>query len=197
MSEELITPTPLPEEDINSPLPATEASELAPSPPAFARGLLRVNAYRWWKGDVLPVTKEDTMSEEPITPTQSPEEDFDPTPLIVEENEPAPLAEEGLEPTSPPEEIDAALTSEADIEAVRALILALHPAIVPELIGGDSVATLIESITPAQEAYSRIVAAVRVPAGGNGPTALDVESLSTFEKIRRGIKVSEVRGARA
>ncbi|MCO5218336.1 MAG: hypothetical protein M9909_05800 [Thermomicrobiales bacterium] len=75
-----------------------------------------------------------------------------------------------------------------DIAAVRELILTLHPAIVPELIVGDSIAALIASVIPAQEAYNRIVANVRVPAGGNPVTVVDVDAMPTYEKIRRGLK---------
>src|SRR5690606_20563166 len=45
-------------------------------------------------------------------------------------------------------------TPQKDIDAVRELILGLHPSIVPELISGDSVETLIASIAPAQNAYA-------------------------------------------
>ena len=99
------------------------------------------------------------------------------------------MSEELIPTISPGEDGDTSVPSpqEADLDAVRALILALHPDIVPDLIGGDSVAALIASIAPAQEAYGRIAASVRVPAGGNPTFVLDADSLPTSEKIRRGL----------
>lgn len=83
--------------------------------------------------------------------------------------------------------------SEADVSAVRDLILTLHKAIVPELISGESIDELIASIEPAQLAYKRIVSAVSVPAGGNAPITLDPDSISSFDKIRRGLSTNRTK----
>lgn len=80
------------------------------------------------------------------------------------------------------------VSSVEEITAVHALILASHQNIVPELITGDSIPALIASIAPAQEAYGRITANLRIPAGGNTAVILDADSLTTFEKIRRGLE---------
>lgn len=123
------------------------------------------DAYREQRGEQLPANTEEIMSEEHTNLILPSEE--------VEESE-NPVAEEG--------------GATEDLEAVRALIMALHPGIVPELIGGDSVTALIASIAPAQEAYDRIVATGRVPAGGNPVVGVDTEALSAIEKIQSGLK---------
>lgn len=77
------------------------------------------------------------------------------------------------------------------LEAVRELILSSHSNVVPELVQGDSIDSLIASIEPARNAYSRIAEAVpqniTIPAGGNAPIVLDADQLPTSEKIRRGL----------
>jgi len=65
---------------------------------------------------------------------------------------------------------DARLRAES-IQIVRDLILKAHPDLVPELVGGETIAQLMASLEPAREAYRRLVDAVRsaapvVPAGG-------------------------------
>lgn len=79
----------------------------------------------------------------------------------------------------------------SDIDQVRDLILASHTNIVPELVQGSSVADLVASINHAQEAYTRIVDSqpkpVTIPAGGNTPITLDINTLPTSEKLRRGL----------
>ena len=77
-----------------------------------------------------------------------------------------------------------------EVSVVRDLILELHPGLVPELLGGDTVESLISSVASAQAAYDRIVTGFTIPAGGNPPMALDVESIPTFDKIRRGLSTS-------
>lgn len=79
-----------------------------------------------------------------------------------------------------------------DLSQVRALILASHSDIVPELVQGESIPDLVASIDAARAAYTRIVAAVpaqpvSIPAGGNQPIVLDADTLPTSEKIRRGL----------
>lgn len=85
-------------------------------------------------------------------------------------------------------------TPQKDIDAVRELILGLHPSIVPELISGDSVETLIASIAPAQNAYANIVSNMQIPAGGNPIIGPDNDSLTTDEKIRRGLSAHQRKG---
>lgn len=85
-------------------------------------------------------------------------------------------------------------TPQKDIDAVRELILGLHPSIVPELISGDSVETLIASIAPAQKAYANIVSNMQIPAGGNAIIGPDNDSLTTDEKIRRGLSAHQRKG---
>ena len=93
-------------------------------------------------------------------------------------NQPTTTEDETVEPIS-------------DIDQVRNLILASHTNIVPELVQGNSVATLVASIEHAREAFSRIVDSqpkpVTIPAGGNTPVTLDINELPTSEKLRRGL----------
>lgn len=79
---------------------------------------------------------------------------------------------------------------EASVAAVRNLILSLHRGIVPEMIGGETVEAVISSIVPAQNAFNRVVSGLSIPAGGNPSVTLDVESIPTFDKIRRGLSTS-------
>ena len=84
------------------------------------------------------------------------------------------------------------------LEAVRALVLRAHRDVVPELIGGDSIATLLASVEPARAAYARLAegfagaqsaaqGARSVPAGGGQPLPVDPAQLPAAEKIRRGL----------
>lgn len=84
-----------------------------------------------------------------------------------------------------------------DLGQVHELILASHADLVPELVKGESIADLVASIEPAKAAFSRIVEsapkptpAVTIPAGGNMPVTLDIDTLPTSEKIRRGLAFS-------
>lgn len=89
-----------------------------------------------------------------------------------------------------------ATNTPSDIDRVRELILASHPDIVPELVQGESVSDLVASIGSAREAYTRIAESVptptpvTIPAGGNTPVTIDVDSLPTSEKLRRGLAAS-------
>ena len=122
--------------------------------------------------------EEDVMSEA-VTNTISPSEEVEESEDLAERA----AAAEG-ETSSP------ATANKADVEAVRALILASHTDIVPELIGGDSIAALIASITPAQAAYHRIAGSLNLPAGGNtAPVVVNADALSSMDKIRRGLEV--------
>lgn len=80
-----------------------------------------------------------------------------------------------------------------DLTQVRDIILASHPDIVPELVQGDSISALVSSIEPARAAFARVIesvpppAPITIPAGGNTPVTIDIDSLPTSEKIRRGL----------
>ena len=83
-----------------------------------------------------------------------------------------------------------------ELAAVRELALRAHPDVVPELVGGGSVAELMASLEPARAAYRRIAEAARnagaarppvVPAGDAPRVAIDPELLPAAEKIRRGL----------
>lgn len=93
-----------------------------------------------------------------------------------------------------PGSIDAGAPGEADLDAVRALVLRAHPDVVPELIAGDTVEALLASVEPARAAWQRLAerigappATPAVPAGGQPAAAVDPERLSASEKIRRGL----------
>ena len=90
---------------------------------------------------------------------------------------------------------------EADLVAVRDLVLRAHPDVVPELVAGDSVAALLASVEPARSAYGRLAEAwgeaqprlVAVPAGGGAPLPIDPEKIPSGEKIRRGLQAASRR----
>ncbi len=120
------------------------------------------------------------------------------------------------EATGAPQEAD-------DLSLVRELVLKAHPDVVPELIGGDSVASIVASISPAQAAYSDLAARIqansvsssapgsapssapgsasnpsaapRVPAGSAAPAPLDPDRIPAAEKIRRGVRDRAARAA--
>lgn len=81
------------------------------------------------------------------------------------------------------------------LEAVRELVLRAHRDVVPELVGGESIAALLASVAPARAAYARLAegfaseggVARSVPAGGGQPLAVDPAQLPATEKIRRGL----------
>jgi len=73
------------------------------------------------------------------------------------------------EATGAPQEAD-------DLSLVRELVLKAHPDVVPELIGGDSVASIVASISPAQAAYSDLAARIQAnsvssSAPGSAPSS--------------------------
>ncbi len=85
----------------------------------------------------------------------------------------------------------------ADLGQVRELVLRAYPDVVPELVIGDSITTLLASVGPASDAYTalreRIAAPAppviipHVPAGAIDPVPLDPDRLPIAEKLRRGI----------
>lgn len=122
-----------------------------------------------------------------------------PGPDIVTEEKALPLDSQfgeaqGISTVAEVAALEPVATAQMDIDAVRELILGLHPSIVPELIGGDSVASLIASIAPAQKAYANIVSNRHIPAGGNPIIESDDDSLTTDEKIRRGLTAYQRKG---
>src|SRR6476620_12267514 len=77
------------------------------------------------------------------------------------------------------------------IGIVRDLILKGNPDLVPELVHGESLAELMESVEPARVAYQRIAESVRavvpvVPAGGAG-TSVAIEELTADGLITPGV----------
>lgn len=89
---------------------------------------------------------------------------------------------------------------DGSIKAIRELVLKAHPGVVPELVQGESIEALLDSVEPAREAFARIVeelaaksegstvrAAPRVPAGGMHAPALDIDALPPSEMLRRGV----------
>lgn len=98
--------------------------------------------------------------------------------------------EEGLDPA--PDAVD--------LDAVRELVLRAHPDVVPELVAGESIASLLASVEPAREAYARLAGAIRetvpqapVPAGGGAVLAVDPDSIPAAEMIRRGLVSAQAR----
>ncbi len=97
-------------------------------------------------------------------------------------------------------EIEAGSLSEDDLAAVRELALRAYPETVPEMVSGESIAALMQSLEPAAAAYQRIAAGVAarapatvaavapvVPAGSAPAVTVDLERLPSVEKIRRGL----------
>lgn len=113
------------------------------------------------------------------------------------------------DPSSAPETSGDTSRPVDDLSLVRELVLRAHPDVVPELIGGDSVAAIVASISPAQAAYSDLAAKIReagattsapgsggsdtggvprVPAGSIIPAPLDPDRMPASEKLRRGVR---------
>ena len=105
-----------------------------------------------------------------------------------------------------------------ELDAVREIVRKAHPNAVHELIAGDSVAAILESVPAAEAAYQRIAGELAPPASssssssesapappaaaphvpsGTPPAALgsfvDVAALPAFEKIRRGVEAYKIR----
>jgi hypothetical protein len=93
--------------------------------------------------------------------------------------------------------VEGGAMSAEELAAVRELALRAYPETVPELVGGDSVAAVMQSLEPAAAAYRRIAEGVTaahpaptapvVPAGSAPPVSIDPERLPSVEKIRRGL----------
>jgi len=81
------------------------------------------------------------------------------------------------------------------VESYRSLVMESNPDILPEMIGGDSVEALNESVLRAKDLIGRIKAglesqenSLRIPAGSPQRGMIDTAGLSPGEKIRRGIR---------
>jgi hypothetical protein len=77
------------------------------------------------------------------------------------------------------------------IGIVRELILKANPDLVADMVRGETLTELMDSVEPARAAYQRIVETVRsvapvVPAGGAGG-AMVIEDLSADGLIKRGL----------
>jgi hypothetical protein len=80
------------------------------------------------------------------------------------------------------------------VKCYRELVIAANPELPVELIGGETVAVLNESLIKAKGLVGRVRQVIeaesaksRVPAGAPGRTAADINTLSAREKIARGI----------
>lgn len=128
-----------------------------------------------------------------------------------------PAASPAPEPVSP----SAPAAQSVDLGKVRALVLAAHPDVVAELVGGETFDAILASVEPARAAYQRITQQVAasvaaaaqhaapaapasppaIPAGqpGRGAVTLNVEELSSSAKIAEGLKrrSASVPGVRA
>ena len=101
-------------------------------------------------------------------------------------------AAEAVESSAIETEVDdgEALRGES-IGIVRELILKANPDLVADMVRGETLTELMDSVEPARAAYHRIIEAVRpvapvVPAGGTGG-AVVIEDLSADGLIKRGL----------
>lgn len=115
--------------------------------------------------------------------------------------DPLDTAEHDLEPDPATLPESAGIDGET-LERVRDLVLRAHPEVVPELVGGATLAALLGSIEPAHQAYADLAARLTpggpapaaipavppVPAGGSGPAPLDLDRIPAAEKLRRGLR---------
>lgn len=85
-----------------------------------------------------------------------------------------------------------------ELASVRAVVLQANPDVVPELVGGATIAELLASVEPARAAYGRISERIRpaaaapppaVPAG-SASSVVDPATLPAHELIRRGIEAA-------
>lgn len=109
-------------------------------------------------------------------------------------NEPDTNPDEGGDTALAPEPEHPEDAGDAQLDAIRELVLRAHPDVVPELIAGTTIAEMLASVTPARAAWQRLAERIGtppaippVPAGGEKPVAIDPERLSASEKIRRGL----------
>lgn len=87
------------------------------------------------------------------------------------------------------------LQAQTDAERYRSLVLAHEPDLPAELVSGDSIESLEQSIVRARQTVAQVrqhieeqARAQRVPAGAPVRSAPDVADLSPAEKIRLGLQ---------
>jgi uncharacterized protein (DUF3084 family) len=80
------------------------------------------------------------------------------------------------------------------VAAYRELVVAANPGVLPELVRGESVDAVNESLAQAQALVSRVrqeveaeAAQTRIPFGAPGRTSVDLSALSAREKIQYAI----------
>lgn len=80
------------------------------------------------------------------------------------------------------------------LASIRELVLRANPEVVPEMIAGETIEEILDSVDAAHAAWQRIVEStprpspdVAVPAGGDRPMPIDPDRLPSSEKIRRGL----------
>lgn len=115
-------------------------------------------------------------------------------------DESPPIPESTLDPGPHSDDVPVTAAEGADLPAVRALILAAHPDVVPDLVAGTTVAALLASVEGARAAYAAVEARLApmsaaqpavpmvIPAGGGAPLPIDPDRLPASEKIRRGLR---------
>lgn len=115
-------------------------------------------------------------------------------------DESPPIPEPAIDPGPHSEDGLVTAPEAADLPAVRALILAAHPDVVPDLVAGTTVAALLASVEGARAAYAAVEARLAprpaapgavplvIPAGGGAPLPIDPDRLPASEKIRRGLR---------
>jgi hypothetical protein len=92
------------------------------------------------------------------------------------------------------EEEQISATRVDELALVREVVLQAHPNVVPELIGGTTIAELLASVEPAKAAFERLSERVKpatstppaVPAGST-TAIVDPATLPAHELIKRGI----------
>ena len=101
---------------------------------------------------------------------------------------------EGSVSTSQKELTDARTSLGQAVASYKTLVTQANPDVLAELISGDSVAIVDQSLQSAKELVGRVkktiateTAATRIPAGAPQRTALDVSALSAREKIHYGL----------
>ncbi|MGC4191326.1 MAG: hypothetical protein QM589_09185 [Thermomicrobiales bacterium] len=121
--------------------------------------------------------------------------------MTNDDSSPIPGLAPELEP-GPGDPAATILVGDGDLPAVRALILAAHPDVVPDLVAGTTVAELLASVEGAQAAYAAVAQRLAtssggsptpapvIPAGGGAPLPIDPDRLPASEKIRRGLRAA-------
>ena len=100
-----------------------------------------------------------------------------------------PAAPTAPEPGGAPEQV-------ATFGQIRDLVLRAHPDVVPDLVQGDSIESLLASVEPARVAFALLAERIRadqpapaptVPAGGATGPAVDPAQLPALKRIKRGL----------